>query len=535
MAVNQRQEWAVVRLVTIQRKGDLGRLLFTTVTELDKSRPAPSPMQGIDSYPIKASGERLFFRRTLLSKKDAINWYRSLGKGQSHTPIPTNKDQRDEKLDGVPFHVPALLEDQPWPKLGLPITEELFSRPGNYTSNPAPFIGSVPGRLHRRFHFGKPVGLNAFLDNAGALEFVARRMHVNLLEYQEYLSSAAFIAPDPIIRQIDCFLAPSTETSGERIVYRILPHPGQSLTGLRITAFDKEAQLLTSFDTYPVPSDGILEVAKGTCLGEYGFVVTHSKLGVLAYQPSSSFIREANVNIRMHPGNRHRVRAPIGNSPNASTIEYEGSTGSNLVSQIAMGKVDNPSPAAQQAEAVKNRKIRAEGRHYGQRWFPEDSRVEAMQFVHDLLRAARSRIIIADPYLGTLQLGQFLFAVHGSEVSVTLLTTKLAFKGTPATNKQTMLKAFKDSLDNLKKYQQLTPAVRVIPAASLHDRFLVVDDNVWFVGNSLNSLGEKASMMVRLPDPSEVIERLKELSSQAPTLETYLSNISQQTTGREEE
>ena len=39
----------------------------------------------------------------------------------------------------------------------------------------------------------------------------------------------------------------------------------------------------------------------------------------------------------------------------------------------------------------------------------------------------------------------------------------------------------------------------------IHDRFLVIDDAVWFTGNSLNHLGERASMILRLPNPTEVL------------------------------
>lgn len=81
MVANMHQEWAVVRLVTVQKKGEMGRLLFTTVTELAQGRPVPTSMSGVDCFALKSNEERLFFRRTLLSKEDAINWYRSLGEG----------------------------------------------------------------------------------------------------------------------------------------------------------------------------------------------------------------------------------------------------------------------------------------------------------------------------------------------------------------------------------------------------------------------------------------------------------------------
>lgn len=532
MASNECQGWAVVRLVTMQKKGEMGRLLFTTVTELAQGRPTPTSMRGVDSFTLKESEERLFFRRTILSKEDAIRWYRSLGEGERPAPIPTREEDR-EKLDDVFIRVPRLEDVQPWPALGLPITEDLFSGPRRRTIDPAPFIGSVPGRLHRRF--GDRAGLEVFLKDTGAQAFVARRMHIDLFDYQEYLGSAVYIAPDPVVRQIDNFMVPAKNGRGERIIYRIVPRPGQSLEGVRITAFDKEARLLTSFKTYQVPHDGILDVDKGTCMGEYGFVVTHDQYGVLAYQPSSSFMRQMNVSIRAVSSNSRKVSVPSGDSVDSPLMEYQASMGSELASKSVLGEVKTPGAGVRVAVEATKRERLADARHYGQRWFAEGSRDEAAHFIRELLRAARSRVIIADPYLGALQLGQFLYTVHGSEVSVTLMTTKLAFNPKLSETKQGVLDAFKQSLENLNKYQQLAPEVRVISSSSLHDRFLVVDQDVWFVGNSLNSLGEKASMIVRLPNPNEVIERLQELSSKASTLDDYIHKVSRADTGQEEE
>jgi len=425
-----------------------------------------------------------------------------------------------EPLDGVPILVPRLEDDQPWPALGLPITTELFSGAGQRTIDPAPFVGSVPGRLHRRF--GDRAGLEGFLKDEDAQAFVARRMHIDLFNYQEYLGSAVYIAPDPVIRQIDSFMVPAEDGRGERIIYRMVSRPGQSFEGVCITTFDKEARLLTSFKTHQLPADGILDVDKGTCMGEYGFVVTHGRHGVLAYQPSTSFLRQMNFSMRVSSGRSRRVSVPASDSPGASTMEYQAAMGSELASQSVFGEVTNPGAGVRVAIETRKREMQADAKHYGQRWFPEDSRDEAAHFVRELLRAARFRVMIADPYLGALQLGQFLYVLHGSEVNVTLLTTKLAFKPKSGETKLDLLQTFKSHLDDLRKYQQLVPEVRVISSSSLHDRFLVVDDDVWFVGNSLNSLGDKASMIVRLPNPSEVVERLLTMRSKGTSLDDYI-------------
>jgi hypothetical protein len=45
----------------------------------------------------------------------------------------------------------------------------------------------------------------------------------------------------------------------------------------------------------------------------------------------------------------------------------------------------------------------------------------------------------------------------------------------------------------------------------LHDRFLVVDGAVWFSGNSFNAIGQRESLIVKLPDPTAVIIRLDQI------------------------
>ncbi|MDY4339833.1 VPA1262 family N-terminal domain-containing protein [Xanthomonas sp. LF07-6] len=531
IAAEEHQEWAVIRLVTIGSRNEIGRLLFATVTELASDRPAPAAMRGVNRFEMKKGGEKLNFRRTVLAKHDAIRWYRSLEEGTIATPVPTRPEDR-EKYDGLSMRVTRLDDSQPWPNLGLPIREEFFGPEAEDSSNPAPFLGSVPSRLHRRF--GDRAGFESFLGHGDAQAFVARRMHVNLGEYPEYLSSAVYIAPDPVIRQIDSFMVPPRDGYGERIVHRFVPHAGQRLDGVRITAFDKEARLLTHFETISVPADGIVELDKGTCMGQYGFVVTHERHGVLAYQPFVSFVRQMHLNMYARSATRRVVRVPLGDAENAPVIEYSAAPESSLASASVFGEPVAPSTNERVEREARMRERRAEARRLGQRWFPEGSRAEAAGFVQGLLRGARSRVVIADPYLSTLQLGQFLYAVHGSTVGVTLLTTKLAFTPNPSRTRSSMLQAFKDSLKDLQKHQKLTPRVHVIPASSLHDRFLVVDDEVWLIGNSLNALGEKASMVVRLPYPDEVIERLQGLITGTPDLDAYIGQVANATGGSEE-
>lgn len=514
MIKNSSYEWAVIRLATLQKRGQAGRLLFATVTLLLPDRPPLPKMNGLDRHAVGKSGETIFFRRTVLTAQAAIDWYRSLGNGGEITPVPSRENDFERNVDGVDISVSPLIDDPTWPHLGLPMGEGLIAQPTG-RSHPAPFMGSVPARIHRRF--GNHEGFDSLLADDDALAFIGRRLHIDLRHYFEYLGSIALVVPDPIIKQIDNFMIPATDDRGERIFYRFVPRPGQSLEGLKITTFDEQAHLLTSFETRDMPVDGILDVDKGSCTGAYGYVVTHPEHGTLVYHPPTGFLRQIGLNINAVGGGGIKVSAPISDSSNSVRMEYQAANRSQISTSSILGDESNiPNVNARVAIAASQREKIASAKQYGQRWFANGSREEAMRFVRGEISRARSRVMIADPYLGSLQLGQFLYAVNGDTVKVILLTSGSAFK-----SGESKLQDFQKQLDDLTAIVKVTAEVGVLAQSVLHDRFLVIDDCVWFLGNSLNALGDKTSMIVKLPNPDEAIEQLEAMLKQAESFDSY--------------
>jgi hypothetical protein len=534
----ERYEWAVIRLATVQKRGQAGHLLFATVTLLSPDRPPPSKMTGVDSRALGKSGETVFFRRTVLTAQAAVEWYRSLEVGAAKTPAPSRPGDVEQRNDGIDITVSALIDDPGWPHLGLPMGEGLIAQPIG-RSHPAPFMGNVPARVHRRF--GNDEGFDTLLNDDQALAFVARRLHIDLGQYPEYLGSVALVIPDPIIEQIDNFMIPASDERGERIFYRFVPRPGQTLDGLQITTFDEQAHLLTNFETFDIPADGILDVSKGSCLGTYGYVVTHPELGALVHSPPTGFLRQIGLNINAVGGRGIKVSVPTGDSPTSERIEYLAASSSQLSTNSMVGEESStPNANVRVTVAASQRDKLAKAKQYGQQWFANDSREEAMRFIQGEIRKARSRVMIADPYLAGLQLGQFLYAVDGESVKVILLTSSLAFKSKggkplfwdkikilvkqifhPKQLKRSKVDEFKTHLEQLAKHVKVTADTRVLPPSILHDRFLVIDDTVWFLGNSLNALGDKASVIVKLPHADEVIKKLESMLQQSEHFDRY--------------
>lgn len=545
-------EGAVIRLATLQKqRKEAGRLLFATVSLLPRGRPLPPPMEGRPHRcAVGKTSETVYFRRVLLTVQDAIDWYRSLGHGEDTSPIPSKLEERDNRYDGIRIEATNLNDSPTWPNLGLPMEEGMFAFHSG-RSHPAPFIGNAPARIHRRL--GSQEGFDVMLADDEAVAFVSRRLHIDLRLYREYLGSVALVAPDPVLKQIDHFMIRASAGRGEGIFYRFVPRVGASLSGLKLTTFDEQGHLLTDFSTYDIPSDGILDIDKGDCIGTYGYVVTHPEHGVLAYSPPYPFVRQISFNSHVISSGGMTVTVPTGESANSPRMEYQAAQRSSLATESLIGEEARiPNVSGRIAIASAHREKIASAKQYGQCWFSDGSREQAMRFVQGELKRAKTRVLIADPYLAGLQLGQFLYAVNPETVSVTLLTSGLAFK----TMKQNSSKGgfwkglkeklgfhsrkqesskideFSKRLAQLEKDAKVTAKTYVLQSAVLHDRFLVIDNTVWFLGNSLNTLGEKASLIVKLPNPDEVISQLEGMVKQAMPFDDYRQRQAKQQEGR---
>lgn len=532
---------AVIRLATLQRqRGQAGRLLFATVSMLPRGRPLPSLMEGLHQCAVGKTGETVFFRRVLLNVQDAVDWYLSLGHGKDITPIPSKTEERDSRYDGIKIETSSLTDSPTWPHFGLPMEGGMFAFHSG-RSHPAPFIGNAPARIHRRL--GSQDGFDAMLAVDTAVAFVARRLHVDLRLYREYLGSVALVVPDPVLEQIDHFMIPASANRGERIFYRFVPRTGASLTGLRLITFDEQAHLLTDFSAYDVPADGVLDIDKGDCIGTYGYAVTHTEHGVLAYRPPYPFLRQIGFNMNPVLDGSTTVSVPTGESDNAPRMEYQAAQRSSpLATQSIIGEEARVSNVGGRiAMAAADREKIARAKEYGQLWFSDGSREQAMRFIQGELKRAKTRVLIADPYLAGLQLGQFLYAVNPEVVSVTLLTSGLAFKTMKQNSSEggfwkrikenlgfhsrkqepSKIGDFARQLAQLEKNTKVTAKTYVLQSSILHDRFLVIDNAVWFLGNSLNTLGDKASLIVKLPNPDKVIDQLEDMLRQAMTFDDY--------------
>ena len=116
---------------------------------------------------------------------------------------------------------------------------------------------------------------------------------------------------------------------------------------------------------------------------------------------------------------------------------------------------------------------------------------DAYTFVSDLVRSATTRLILIDPFVDERTL--LLLDKRASGVECVVHTRY---------SQQT-------ELDFQKHNQQCTPINKVQLPQAVHDRYLIVDEDVWLLGASVKDMGRGLCTVIKLSfTPDEILSRV---------------------------
>jgi hypothetical protein len=245
--------------------------------------------------------------------------------------------------------------------------------------------------------------------------------------------------------------------------------------------------------------------------------------GLLHWEKPTAYISSLVSNVSI-AGAQKKVVVP--GAKGASGEEYHVQEVDDA-KPIVVGSVAGSSVPTRLLEAWSDRERGLLATQMGQKWFHGDQR-EAIAFVREIVGTARHQVFIVDPYFAGRELVSFGHAVTRPKILFQILTSAKALKASDpmSSGKQCgeVLYLLMQNFDPRRPEGSLE--IRVMPGnrSPIHDRFLVIDDDVWFSGNSLNSIGESASMMIRLPDPEPVVAYLQAQFSSAKTLSEWMKH-----------
>ncbi|MFD2115829.1 VPA1262 family N-terminal domain-containing protein [Paenibacillus yanchengensis] len=149
-------------------------------------------------------------------------------------------------------------------------------------------------------------------------------------------------------------------------------------------------------------------------------------------------------------------------------------------------------------------------------YFPggtQESSDRAKKIVRELLSTVKERCIICDPYLSSSDIVQYALVVRYSQVKVRLISS-IAFLKDKAdrnideshTHAEKIVRTLKEIKEQDSRLNIECRALVGRDKSPLHDRFLVIDNEVYLLGSSLNEFGSRATTLFRAPDSKLLID-----------------------------
>lgn len=485
---------AIVRFACLQAKQQSLRLVFASVEMLARGRMPPDTAPLDDKgYPpsLSTKAGRLSFRRLGLPADEALAWYRDL----TMLPDPMGPHAGTPLSHALLVDEPAWADDL-WSALSVPIPPPILPGPLD-DDRIDPFVGAnrESVRVHRRLSVGDPAvdGLNGLpaSERRGALEWLRLRVWVDFELYPELLGSAALVIPDPEVRTVHMRI--DRDPDGNEALLAQVKWRGMPAGNLTLLAREERHGGLAWVQSLKVPENGTIRAPRPKPLCEIGWDLLHPERGVIASHQPTGFIRSIGVGANMQ-GREVRLiskdgrgkKAPEGVRSVRDAHREDWSTGAPL-----------PPPGCMAEGRERRRIARARGTEF---WL--DDPTIARDKLWRLIGDARTDVMLVDPYADGQDLIDYGMATSGARVR--LLTALRTAREAADTREPMPLEKGLAQMANAGKHAEARRT-----NAALHDRFLVLDAEVWLIGASLNGLGTQATMLIQLRHPQPVLERLE--------------------------
>lgn len=453
--------------------------------------------------------------RISISVDRAIDWYKAAVDGSLVFPEDRKYPASGTKgaLHGGPF-----VQDPCWPEF--------------VTSNNLVF---APDWMHgSRAHFLFPKSVLS----PEIIEFITHeKIRTKLREwlnfdiasvYSDYQGSVCLIAPNPLYRSIKkSHLEQPKDGFAESVAFKVVSRSGQKPDGLRLVLINERLRGRTTPMVHEFDERAIVKFDLREEIYKEGMTISHPEHGLLEWHEPLPLIRKIHTEMALR-SRKKSVRVP---SAGRRWPDYEYS----VDEFVEAGSFVTGDPMHEQevisrlSEADCRRTRHKAGKDYDQEWFyrvPAD----AAEYIRNKIGKARRKIIIVDPYFTHIGLLAFGHATRWPSVDFRILTSAENLKQSTEDDRvEDNGSILERTLDEAFRDVPVKPEIRVLLGKSspIHDRFLVIDDEVWLSGNSLATLGERAGIIVRLPEPESVILRLGSFWNSSPDLSEWRASRSE--------
>lgn len=409
----------------------------------------------------------------------------------------------------------------------------------------------APGWGMARVHSLLPVEtdqLSSIWGYAGPMEWIQERLLFDLYAQDALLlGSLHLVLPNPLYRRMHQRLVPGMggEVDHVRIGFVLREGLEGSIADQLFLVHWEDRQTGTALQVLnPIGANPVELALTGIAEKTSPFVFCRER-GLLDWRAPAGFVRRVQVTGRVLECVQKlhlRDLSVVANSSELTTDRYSTFSAHELGATEA-----DQTPERELGERLtrlrQGQRMRDDAKRYEQ-YYCQDEK-QAQEYVRKLIQRAKRQLTIIDPYFDDRALMAFAAQTRIENLPVRILTWADTLKKTAATQRDGELVTgesvcFNSSLvegaESVRVWQRMHEELGWLNAqlrhaisidvmtgnnAVFHDRFLIVDDEVWFSGNSLNTIGRRQGMILKLPDPQQVLEALAALDRERQRLKPF--------------
>lgn len=334
-------------------------------------------------------------------------------------------------------------------------------------------------------------------------KFILDVLGVDLLKYNEYFGSILLCMPNYILRDIKI----SISKSQHELLVSFLEREDKSILGGRIELIDERVNGIVPINNSKITSKQML----------INIPYFPNKLRVrvfnnnddLIYESLSSFTKSINMDIAVKE-NTLKINQ-IDKDMKEEVIEIEKVS----CMQFNIGEKTTYGVENKLIDMKKNRELDKLEEERSFIYFPgksNESKIKAQKIIRELISKAREECIICDPYLSAKDVLDFAIRVETKGVKIKLISS-VAFLNGKVENGKSIKEGYElynviNQLNNQNIGNEIVCHVlKGRKKSPLHDRFIVIDRNVYILGSSLNEFGSRATTLFKVPNPNILINQ----------------------------
>ncbi|MBS1773970.1 MAG: hypothetical protein JST82_14020 [Bacteroidetes bacterium] len=322
----------------------------------------------------------------------------------------------------------------------------------------------------------------------------------DIWEKPEHLGNIYLSAPNPYYRDIDISL--SQDPVG--IFYNIKTRKGIK-NNFVFRAIDKHGDAIALDKTYKITNNfGLLPLPHEPHLFQLKIYDLEGNL--IAFREPAVFLKSIQMNMAIKQADFHvNVKSDDGDV-NHVIEKYSAEKPSVIGKPTDFNAAYYFKHAASQRKHIEHKETNQFILFLGGKTIDEKLRIKtgAKEKIREIINLSNETCYLCDPYFNSKDLIEYAFYIKNSGVTIRVLNSKEFINKDEAKNIEEVLKEY-----NSKPFGKIE--VHTLRGKSiLHDRFIVIDKNVWLIGSSFNEFGSRATTIAKVPDSSQ-IEIIKEI------------------------